>query len=585
MPSVEIRRLHLQRFRAFENVIWHPRSGMNVILGGGDVGKTTILDAVALLLTPSNSYVVSDSDYWRREVESEFSIEAVLWLPDESEIRRQGPLAWPWEWDSGRKEAVLPSAEPGDATRDAVYRVRVRGTSDLELVHELVQPDDNAVSFSTALRRSVGLVRLAGDDRSDRDIRLVQGGALDRLLADKNLRARLARKMASQDVGSEVGPEARKRLATLDASFVEAALPSELDVGFVGGAGVSVNSLVGLTAKKNGTTYPLASWGAGTRRLAALTVHEALTTDRPITVVDELERGLEPYRQRGLVSDLMGRDTQILLTTHSSAVLGAAEGATLWHIDTAGTIGEIPASKTRNHRTKDPEAFLARLTIVAEGATEVGFLYELLGWFVAPNWRDMGIYVTDGGGNESVLSLLEALASGGLKFAGFADRERENPKDTKWAALRQQLGPLLLRWPSGCLESNIIPFFGPSNLESVTEDPEGRWTGMRKKTLADRLGITDTTWSAIFEKAGDKLVTTIIEAATGAVPEGITIDKERKIYKGHGSVWFKSVEGGREFAEKASRLGALAKAMPTLRPFLNGLRASVGLQPLGNLGE
>jgi putative ATP-dependent endonuclease of OLD family len=35
-------------------------------------------------------------------------------------------------------------------------------------------------------------------------------------------------------------------------------------------------------------------------------------------------------------------------------------------------------AKTRNHRARDPETFLARLTIVAEGATECGFATALL---------------------------------------------------------------------------------------------------------------------------------------------------------------------------------------------------------------
>jgi hypothetical protein len=40
---------------------------MNVILGGGDVGKTTVLEAIALLLSPSNATVLSESDYWHRD--------------------------------------------------------------------------------------------------------------------------------------------------------------------------------------------------------------------------------------------------------------------------------------------------------------------------------------------------------------------------------------------------------------------------------------------------------------------------------------------------------------------------------------
>jgi predicted ATP-dependent endonuclease of OLD family len=44
-----IYQLVIDRFRGIKALSWHPTKGANVILGGGDVGKTTILDAFALL--------------------------------------------------------------------------------------------------------------------------------------------------------------------------------------------------------------------------------------------------------------------------------------------------------------------------------------------------------------------------------------------------------------------------------------------------------------------------------------------------------------------------------------------------------
>ncbi len=63
-----IRRLTISRFRGIEAFTWRPAACLNVILGGGDVCKTTVLDAIALLLSPTNATVLSDADYWRRNV-------------------------------------------------------------------------------------------------------------------------------------------------------------------------------------------------------------------------------------------------------------------------------------------------------------------------------------------------------------------------------------------------------------------------------------------------------------------------------------------------------------------------------------
>jgi putative ATP-dependent endonuclease of OLD family len=269
--------------------------------------------------------------------------------------------------------------------------------------------------MSVALRRAIGVVELSGDDRSDRDLRLVYGAGLDRLLADRGLRARLGREIASDQIEQHLDQPAREKLNALDNLFGLRSLPTELGLAFVGNAGVSVNALVGLTSDKNGIALPLISWGSGTRRLAALAIADSLQEGHPITVVDELERGLEPYRQRQLMKTLIESAGQAFVTTHSSTVVSASGPTSLWYIDSTGSIGALPRDKVERHQSADPETFLSRLTIGAEGATEVGFLAALLDRYVTGG-RDQGIYISDATGNDNVLSLLEALSSVGLNL-------------------------------------------------------------------------------------------------------------------------------------------------------------------------
>ena len=90
----------------------------------------------------------------------------------------------------------------------------------------------------------------------------------------------------------------------MDEAFEQKALPYGLSLGLTGGQGLSLNALIGLTATQDTIKLPLASWGAGTRRLAALQIAAAHEGENAITLVDEVERGLEPYRQRVLVAEL-----------------------------------------------------------------------------------------------------------------------------------------------------------------------------------------------------------------------------------------------------------------------------------------
>ena len=570
--------LSIERFRGIKVLSWYPGRGVNVVLGGGDVGKTTILDAIGLLFSPTNATVVSDTDYHVRDDAAGFVIEAVVAIPPSSGINQQVKPAWPWSWNGSN--AVVPSTgDDGTGTGEPVYRLRVRGTDELELAYEIIQPDGSTDRLPVALRRAIGLVRLSGDDRNDRDLRLVQGSALDRLLSDKGLRSRMASELAKSSVRDELGTEAQKALEKLDKAFKEQSLPGGLDISITGGQGASVASLVGLTAACAGVQLPLSNWGAGTRRLSALAITEQNQGESPITLVDEVERGLEPYRQRALMAKLQTGKSQAFITTHSPAAISAASTADLWYIDRAGQIGPLDGTKIALHRKNDPETFLARLAIVAEGATEVGFVTALLERALSSSLQQHGVHVTDGGGHETTLALLEALADGGLSFGGFVDEEGKHP--TRWDKVAARLDRLLFRWKSSDIEANIIGAMPDDKLEELLTDPAEEKTGWRLRTLADRLGIQEKDFDNIRAKAGAGLRALIIAAATGTVPEGK--ESQKKHYQSHAQTWFKTVGGGRELAGKVFALGAWPTLKPQLMPFCNAVRMAAGLTETGNL--
>ena len=582
VTSPLIRRLTIERFRGIDKLVWHPTSGVNVILGGGDVGKTTILDAISLLLHPTNTVTLTDADYWRREVENCFCIEAVMSLPDGCGINQQTKNAWPWEWNG--TDPIRPDLDTDPVSKnetDVVYCLRVRGTTDFDVAFEVLQPDATSDHLSVSVRRAIGLVRLGGDDRNDRDLRLVQGSALDRLLSDKTLRSRLGKLLGANDIQQELHEDAKTRLKELDEAFRKSALPGELGLGLTGGQGFSLNALIGLTANKDGIDLPLVTWGAGTRRLAALEIAAAHLGESPIVVVDEVERGLEPYRQRVLMGQLQKSGSQVFLTTHSAAALRAVDDASLWYMDTDGTVGRLPA-KAKLHEKGDPETFLARIAIVAEGATEVGFVTALLEKAVGADLLAHGIWVTDGCGNDSTLELLEGLANSGLKFGGFADDEGRSPD--RWAAVKKKLNDLLFRWASGCIEKNIIELIQPASLEAFIRDCEDEQTGERLRTLADRLGLQDKDISSIIAKSTD-LNALMIAAATGAVPDDKKdADKSvKKAFQKHAERWFKSVEGGKELAAKLFVFDLWPQLKPQLLPFLNAVRAAISLPQITDL--
>lgn len=577
-----IRAFSIKRFRGIRELTWRPGKDLNVILGGGDVGKTTILEAIALLLSPTNAIGVSDTDYFMRDVDAEFSIEGVFTLPPESGINDQLKPSWPWEWNG--TEAVVPSGDAEAAKGEAVYILRVRGTADLELSYEIVQPDGTADILPVALRRAIGLVRLGGDDRSDRDLRLVQGSALDRLLSDKTLRSKIAAKLSEAEIEEQLSPDAKKALDDLDLAFGKEKLPGGLELSVTGSPGASIASMIGLTAELDfDTQLPLSSWGAGTRRLAALTIAEQNQGEHPITVVDEIERGLEPYRQRVLIGKLQKGTSQTFITTHSPAAIAAASMATLWYVAHDGKIGPLDAKKIAAHRAKDPDTFLSRLTIIGEGITEVGFCKVLLERALEGPLQQYGIHVSDGSGNANTLDVLEALAEAGLTFGGFADDEQDSPQ--RWAAVIAKQGALVFRWKAGCIEDSVIGAVPVAKLEELLQCPMGEKTGYRLRTLADRLNIRDKDFPTVSAAAGASLKQLMIDAAKGTVPAHIQDKDEKKQYKSHCQAWFKTEDGGKELLMKVLSLGLWPALKAELIPFCNAVRKAVELDEIQDLKQ
>ncbi len=570
---VEVRQLHIKGFRGIADLEWNPFRGMNIILGGGDCGKSTILEALGLLFSSSGNRSLTEADFWNKVSVEGFSIEAVIFVSDDFEFSSGNKIFWPWEWDG--KKSVLPIAEADEIpeAQSPVFKVAVSATGDYELSWEIIQPDGSREHFPVGLRRKIGLVALTNDDQNDRDLRLVYGSALDRLIADNSLRSKIGHVIAQIPLKSSLSDDAQQALYKLDASLQKGHLPSRLDLGVTSSQGISIGSLIGLLAKKGDISLPLSSWGSGTRRMATLQISAAKESETQITTIDELERGLEPYRLRQLVLTLLESDSQSFVTTHSSVAVSCSEGAQLWYLDAEGSLGALDQNKTARHQKRDPETFLSRVSVIVEGETEVGFVEAILERLFGGNPLDAGVRVSLGQGDDQLLDLLESLNKSGIKFAGFADNDGKKPE--RWEQLKTAMDSRLFRWAEGSIETNILSLLPNEYLENLFKDLDGDWDGYRLRTIATRLGIEEksyTTIQSVLEEEGKQLRDIIIEAAIGN-SNGVDTNAEKKTWKKHAQNWFKKADGsgGRELLHHLLRSGQWETLEETLRPFFNSV--------------
>ncbi len=73
-----IRHIDIQNFRSIKNLSWNPKPGLNCLIGPGDSGKSTILDAIDLVLGARRSYSFNDADFYELDTSSPLTITVTI---------------------------------------------------------------------------------------------------------------------------------------------------------------------------------------------------------------------------------------------------------------------------------------------------------------------------------------------------------------------------------------------------------------------------------------------------------------------------------------------------------------------------
>lgn len=594
-PIPSIRLLKIERFRGIEKLEWRPSPGLNVIVGPGDTCKSTVLEAIAALLSPAPNTFLSEFDYFKRDIESGFMIEAVVAVGNAAIVKTEKFPTPPLQGWLGNQLVDLPDENGAEA----VLVCRLSATSDQEAVFEIVGAgEENTTSFPRALRQRLGLLRFGITDRFDRDLRLVQGGALDRFMEGKNIRQSVLQVILKTPIHDQLGEDSQTALSSIETQFKKKSLPHPVRLGLVGTPGVSLAASVGLMVGENDeSALPLPSWGTGTRRLASLELAAILTNSMSMAVVDEPECGLEPYRQRAFMGDLHQDGTrQAFITTHSPAVLSAASAANsgIWRINPViyppveqqKQGGHPDAATTRLNVAKEsfrltkldgteiqaliqlkPEAVLAKLPIICEGETEEGFTTKLFESKFGKEYLTRGIFLVDAGGHDRALPICQSLINAGFQLAAVVDDEGR--KSGSWKTVGEKA--TLLQWINGSsLEKAVITTFPENTLPDIISWPEefdGRPAVHCLAEVRQALGVGEKGKSPedlLNEFGREKFVEALCNAAcpprTGnRKPTG----------------WFKSFEGGYLLATKLLSLDPKPKLFDQIDVFLSKVEKAV----------
>lgn len=433
---MQIRHLRVENFRGTATLDWAPGDPFCCLIGPGDAGKSTVLDAVEAALS-SRWLFFGEHDFIGGDTAKTILIEVTVGELSKAlkSDERFGLYIRGWTTAGELRDEPEGDDEP-------VLTVRLTVDATLEPVWQIVcDRADEPRTISNRDRALFGLVRLAGDDA--RHLAWGQGSILSRLTGDsEEAAARLAGAYkAARDSAnlSEIqalanAASAAERFAKSLGAYVEGGYGPGLELGR---GGVSTGSI----ALHDGGV-PLRLAGLGSRRLATLAIQKSAITEGAIVLVDEIEHGLEPHRVMGAISQLRGDQAragaegkpkgQILLTTHSEVALGESGAANLRVCRTSRpervtTIVKPGApDPVRALMRHAPRALFSRRILVSEGMTEVGVLNGVREFWPPLHGglpiEHVGGFIADGNGAEAPAIAL-GLRGLGYEVAVYRDSD------------------------------------------------------------------------------------------------------------------------------------------------------------------
>jgi putative ATP-dependent endonuclease of OLD family len=434
-----VRCLEIRNFRSIQTLSWTPSNGMNCLIGPGDSGKSTILDAIDLCLGARRSAPFSDTDFFGLDVTRSIMIAVTLGaLPDAlKNIDTYGEFLR--GFDLGTR---LLEDEPR-AGLETVLTLKLEVKADLEPSWTL--HSDRAANQQ--LERS-----LAWKDRNlltparigtyaNTNLSWARSSVLNRLTEERaNLGSELAgaARAARATFGAQAGPQLTDTLQIV----TQTAISLGVAVGASAQALLDAHSISigdGAIALHSESGIPLRSLGTGSGRLLVAGLQRAAAAAATVALVDEVEYGLEPHRLMRLLDSLGAKDAtqllQVFMTTHSPVTLKELSGDQLFVVRQRSGVHTTTCAGTddgiQGTLRKAPEAFLSKSVIVCEGASEVGFARGMDQWWThrcgATSFlAHGGSYVDAGGGSpDQCFTRGEAFLKLGYRVLVFVDADKQ----------------------------------------------------------------------------------------------------------------------------------------------------------------
>lgn len=461
-----IRLINVENYRCIQQLKWFPGQGLNCLIGPGDSGKSSVLDAIDLCLGARRVFNMTDADFHGLDVEKPISISITLGELDDGlkSLETYAPYLRSFNPANGE------IADEPHAGHETVLTVNVTVGSDLDPVWSLVSGRDDLreqrryLTWSDRARISPNRIGAL----ADYNLAWRRGSVLNKLSEERaDTSAALAK--AARDARRTFGDAAEAQLGITLKIVTETANELGINTGGPLKAMLDAHSVSftgGTIALHGPDGVPLRALGTGSTRLLLSGLQRKAAANASVILIDELEHGLEPHRILRLLGSLGAKEQrpplQGFITTHSPVAIRELSGDQLVVVRKTGGSHTATVVGTRNDIQGTirsfPEAFLAPSVLVCEGATEVGLIRGLDIFLAAKGYVSFhasGVSLVDANGVTRLYNRADPFRY--LRYRIGVLRDDDEQPDATLENNFQVGGGTLFKWRAGrALEDELF---------------------------------------------------------------------------------------------------------------------------------
>lgn len=396
------------------------------LIGRGDSGKSTILDAISYVLSSSWNLAFFDSDFYECNTDTPIEIEATLIdLPENLILESKYGLHI-----RGLDKSTNEIKDDLEDDHEKVLTIKLEIQKDLEPKWYIINDrQDSPISISAYDRAKLNVFMIS--DYIDRHFSWSKGTPLYSLLKQQqdsiNPEGNNKTIEALREAKSKIDNDSFEQFKEITSTVKSKAAELGIDISNTSTTIDFKDILV-----KDGRVclhdekIPFRLKGKGSKRLISIAIQTALADIGGIILIDEIEQGFEPDRVQHLVNTLKRNNSgQIFMTTHSRDVIVELKTSDIFIMKKDASKLIAIKNSLQGCIRKNPEAFFANRIIVCEGATEIGICRALNHFGTQKGKKNasfLGVRFADGTGSN-IIAYCEGFKKSGFEVCLFCDSD------------------------------------------------------------------------------------------------------------------------------------------------------------------